>query len=392
MDSPKAGLMPVGERIQEALVAETHPEEQLRVVRARLIEHVTDARYGARRGTGRGLRYAALAAAAVLAIAVVVAQSWSQPISFVTDTGERDAGDVLAAGEQKPLRVAFSEGSRVLLHQRSSARVLETRAAGARVLLENGVADVSIVHRPGQFTRWRFEAGPFQILVKGTRFQVSWQPATQSLSLTMQSGSVELSGSCLPAPRLVERGASLRLSCTEPAPPAREPPRSAAHTPSPSTEPANSSTEPASRAAQPAAAERKTAPRSFEASCETADKSELVAWANRERLAGRVARARTALLALRKRFAHSVEAGTAAFTLGRMAFDQRADYADAARWFAIYLAEQPNGALMGDAAGRLLEAHERRGDRAAAREAAQAYLQRFPDGPYASRAKRIRDQ
>jgi transmembrane sensor len=392
VDSPKAELMAAGERIQEALVTETTPEQQLRLVRARLIEHVTDTRYGARRGTERRLRVAGIAAAAVLVIAVVVARSWSSPISFVADTGESDVGDVLSAGEHQSVRVQFSEGSRMLLHRRASARVLETRAAGARVLLESGVADVSIVHDRGQITRWRFEAGPFQILVKGTRFQVSWQPATQSLSLTMQAGSVELSGSCLPAPRLVERGASLHLSCAKPALAGRELPPAIADAGDPRTEPASPRAEPNRRVAGPAAYARKTAPASFEASCETADKAELVAWANRERLAGRVARARAALLALRARFPRSTEAGTAAFALGRMAFDQSADYPDAARWFATYLAEQPHGALMGDAAGRLLEAHERRGDRAAARDAAQAYLQRFPDGPYASRARRVRDQ
>ena len=94
------------------------------------------------------------------------------------------------------------------------------------------------------------------------------------------------------------------------------------------------------------------------------------------------------MLALRKRFAGSSEAQTAAFTLGRMTFEQ-ADYAAAARWFSSYLDEQPNGPLMGDAAGRLIEAYELQGNRSAARRAAQAYLSRFPDGPYASKATRI---
>lgn len=368
MDSPEAGLMPLGERVQEALEIETQPAEQLRVVRVRLLEHVTTAGRDARRSAARGLRFAALAAVAALALAFVVVQTWPRPISFVTASGERSTDDVLEAGDQQPLRVEFSEGSLMLLHEGSSARVLETRETGARVLLEHGVADVSIVPRRSRSARWRFEAGPFQVLVKGTQFELGWQPAAQALSLTMKTGSVELSGSCLPAPRLVERGASVRVSCAKAAPPA----------PAPS-----------SPSAEPPAPEQITAPPSFEASCESANKAELVAWANRERLAGRVARAHTALLALRRRFAGSNEAATAAFTLGRMAFDQRAHYAEAARWFSAYLAEQPRGPLMGDAAGRLLEAHERAGNRAAARDAAKAYLRRFPDGPYAGQARRI---
>jgi TolA-binding protein len=382
--------MSLGERIQEALELETQPAQQLRVARIRLLEHVTDARRGARRSTAWQLRYAGLAAIALLAMAALVMQTWPRPISFVTDAGESDPGDVLLAGEHEPLRVEFSEGSRMLLHEGASARVLETRAAGARVLLESGVADVSVVHRQGRATGWRFEAGPYRVLVKGTQFELSWQPAAQALSLTMKAGSVELSGPCLPAPRIVERGASLRLSCPKtPAkaelagttPPMPEAPAARAPTPDAMPSPKGTPNTPG--------LERKAPASSFEASCETAGRAELVAWANRERLAGSVARAHTALLALRRRFPGSSEAGTAAFTLGRMAFDQRADYAEAARWFAAYLKEQPNGPLMGDAAGRLLEAHQLQGKRAAARRDAKAYLRRFPDGPYASRAKRI---
>jgi TolA-binding protein len=403
MDSPKAGLRAFGERVQEALVAETRPAEQLRSARVRLIEQVTDGRHSARPGLfalrfvwlarasarfDQPLHYAALAALAGLAIALVVLlqEPSPRPISFVAGKGGRGIGDLLEAGERERLGVEFSEGSLMLLHEGARARVLETEVTGARVLLEGGAADVSIVHGKGRATRWRFEVGPFQVLVKGTRFELSWQPLTQALTLTMQEGSVELSGPCLSAPRLVERGASLRLSCAKPAPAEPTPTAGAAVAATPP--PDSVLPEPAS--ARVAAPEpRKPAPRSFAGSCETADKTELVALANRERLAGSVARARTALLALRRRFPGSSESGTAAFMLGRMAFDQQANYPEAARWFASYLSEQPNGPLMGDAAGRLLEAHEREGNRTAARRAAEAYLGRFPDGPYARRAKRI---
>jgi transmembrane sensor len=210
------------------------------------------------------------------------------------------------------------------------------------------------------------------------------------LLLKMKTGSVELSGACLAAPRLVERGATLRLSCAKTAP-SREPSATTAAASASATAPAALPPSPEVPSALPQHVARQSdaAPRSFETNCETASKTDLVAWANRERLAGSLVRARTALVVLRRRFAGSSEAATAAFTLGRMAFDQRADYREAARWFETYLAEQPNGPLMGDAAGRLLEAHERHGDRTKARRDAEAYLRRFPDGPYASQARRI---
>jgi TolA-binding protein len=127
----------------------------------------------------------------------------------------------------------------------------------------------------------------------------------------------------------------------------------------------------------------------FEGSCERATGAELLALADAARLSGSTARATTALLSLRRRFPRSEEAATAAFALGRIAFDQRADYADAARWFQAYLEQLPNGPLMGDAAGRSMQARFRSGDRDAARAEAQRYLSRFPAGPYASQARRI---
>ena len=63
--------------------------------------------------------------------------------------------------------------------------------------------------------------------------------------------------------------------------------------------------------------------------------------------------------AMRRRFPSSTAAGTAAFTLGRIVFEKQQDYYRAASWFETYLREQPNGPLMGDAFGRLMEARLR---------------------------------
>lgn len=390
MDSPQAGLKALGERVQAALEAETRPAEQLQLARAGLLARVTARapQHGPRARTARRWAIGLTATAAIgLAVAVATLRSAQAPLSFETSLGERAVGDELESSASAPVRVTFSEGTHLLLRRGARARVLDTEPRGARVLLEGGALDVAVVHR--EKTRWLFEAGPFHVLVTGTAFELGWEPAQQQLSLLMKSGTVELSGACLPAPRRVERGASLRLSCAQPTPP-----RAASAESSPSAENAALGATPAAApsatgtAIRPARAASAAAP-SFEASCETASKVELVSWANRERLAGRIASARSALLALRKRFAGSSEAATAAFTLGRMAFEQQADYGQAASWFASYLAEQPNGPLMGDAAGRLIEAHERRGDKLAAGHAAEAYLRRFPDGPYASKARRI---
>ena len=127
----------------------------------------------------------------------------------------------------------------------------------------------------------------------------------------------------------------------------------------------------------------------FDRVCHGASERELLALADAARLSQRTAHAIAALGALRQRFPRSPDAATAAFALGRIAFEKRGAYPEAERWFATYLDEQPDGPLMGDAAGRVMEAAERAGNRAQARAHAERYLRRFPEGPYAAKAKAL---
>ena len=91
----------------------------------------------------------------------------------------------------------------------------------------------------------------------------------------------------------------------------------------------------------------------------------------------------------RRRFPGNERAAVAAFALGRIAFDQRGNYSDAARWFRSYLTEQPSGRLARDALGRLMEAFHRAGDKASARGEAAHYLELYPTGPHAEFARRV---
>jgi TolA-binding protein len=104
---------------------------------------------------------------------------------------------------------------------------------------------------------------------------------------------------------------------------------------------------------------------------------------------GRIDRAVEAYRAVRRRFSGHERSAVAAFALGRVAFDQRGDYADAARWFRVYLAEQPGGRLQRDALGRLVESLGRGGDSREAAQEARRYLERYPTGPHAEMARRL---
>ena len=110
------------------------------------------------------------------------------------------------------------------------------------------------------------------------------------------------------------------------------------------------------------------------------------------RFAGHADRAKLVLEEVRRRFPGDARASVAAFDLGRIAFDDDAAYADAARWFDTYLGERPTGPLAREAAGRRMEALARSGDLAAAKRAAKRYLEDFPAGPHAEVARSIADR
>ena len=94
----------------------------------------------------------------------------------------------------------------------------------------------------------------------------------------------------------------------------------------------------------------------FDRVCSTASAADLMLLGDTARLARNGARGSQALLALRERFPRDQRAAMAAFVQGKIAFDQKGAYGDAARWFEVYLREQPAGPVAREAAGRLIEA------------------------------------
>lgn len=124
--------------------------------------------------------------------------------------------------------------------------------------------------------------------------------------------------------------------------------------------------------------------RGFDAVVADATSAELYALSDAARYAGRPARARDALIAVRARFG---EQGNTAFLLGRIAADE-GEVGTAIEWFDRYLREQPGGPLAETATGRLIELYRPR-DASRARKLAERYLAAYPDGPYAALARTL---
>jgi transmembrane sensor len=363
------------------------------------------------------LRWVAIAVPAAAALAV----AWhlhSSTLTYTAGTSRSNAsvGSWLAAPADGELALHFSDQSTVTLGQASHGRVVDLRAREVKLLLESGRVSVTVIHN--QNRNWHLRAGPFDVAVTGTRFDVGWSPEREQFFVHTLEGKVEVTGEQFGA-RAVSAGETLRAErldgrwrFTETDVPANQPAalapssRSAAVSAQPAAVESSNTTSPSNvkrtpplpsaqswrelaAAGQYHAALEQAESDGFEGLCQRSNLADLLALSEAARFAGRVDRARLALTSLRERFRGEPAASVATFTLGRMAFDSSRDYLGAAKWFRTYLAEQPGGSLAREAMGRLVESLERGGDHTSAKIAARDYLSRYPDGPQARLAQQV---
>ena len=375
------------------------------------------------------LRLSLAALLVLAAFALKEAVFWKPPLSF-TVGADAESGvlrDWESAPENAVLPIRFSDGTLVELEPNARARVVAVGRAGAEIVIESGRAHVDVV--PVQFrvpgeSPWRVSLGPFSVEVKGTRFDVGWDPRADDFELDLFEGSVTVSGCEAGQSHTLVAGQGVRASCSDrqwtvvsladlaqrgATAPTRsaEPPTGVATGSEPAPDAGAATGEP--RAKAPLRASARRAPSwqrlardghyaeaydaavgaGFERQCDGATANDLVLLGDTARLRGDPARARQAYSAARRRFPGSAAAGNAAFALGRLAGG--GDPLDATRWFELYLREQPAGPLAASADDWLFELAGRARDPDRLRGVAETYLQRHPHGAHALDARRILD-
>jgi ferric-dicitrate binding protein FerR (iron transport regulator) len=96
-----------------------------------------------------------------------------------------------AAGQRATFR--FSDGTSIGLAGGSAGRVTARARDGANFAVERGRVSFDVAHR--HRARWVVSAGPFEILVTGTRFEVDWSAEQgHALEIDLHAGSVTVRG------------------------------------------------------------------------------------------------------------------------------------------------------------------------------------------------------
>ena len=369
----------------------------------------------------------ALAGAAAVVLGIVAyrlpLQRSDSPLHYVVEGATVAAAETITA--TSAARVLFSDESSLGIETSAKLKVLGTDAHGAQVAITDGAIDVMVT--PRSHSTWRFEAGPFSVLVKGTSFRLGFDAAKGRMDLHMKTGVVEVRGPRADRVLTLRAGESLELFANPPRDaPVAAPLRVTQETPRPEIPTALSlapltETPKASRLlakhASPGSpgrlamhdgalpgqslswselivkgdfssivqdAER----RGLDVTLARGSAQDLITLADAARYTKKYETARQSLLALRARFAGSDRAKDAAFFLGRLSEVGPASSDAALTWYDTYLAEAGRGPYASEALGRKLTLLVHR-DRALAQQTARTYLLRFPEGNQAQLARSV---
>jgi hypothetical protein len=368
-------------------------------------------------------RWSLVGATAVIAVLALSASWWRHraptvaplALSYLVEGGRIVEGGYLREAGHAGMILSFNEGSEFSLKPGTRARLRSVDSSGVRIAIESGTATFRVT--PAAQRRWLVDVGPFLVTVKGTVFSVLWDASTERFELSLERGSVAVSGplssgdiTLHAGQRLVADVASAEARIFEDklpgekavAPSEALPSERPAPRPSPAREARLGSEH---RWAEPLAAGRwdqilgEAERAGLKKVLETASSEDVFALADAARYRRRMDLARQALLAERRRFPDSSRALDAAFLLGRVEeskaekdaqeSDEPARAKSALRWYDDYLSRAPSGAYAAEALGRKMILTKKFEGTAQAEPIAAEYLRRFPAGSYAGAARAL---
>jgi FecR protein len=323
-----------------------------------------------------------------------------------------------------PGELTFSDGTRIGVGTTSKIALDALTVDGANVRLVRGAIDVHV--RPRSNAHWVFNAGPFRVNVKGTAFNLEWQPKEERLSLKMWTGVVVVQGRNGRDSMTVRAGESVVLAGSDDlariskttsfgaeSPPAVEVTAdSGAHAGDVETRPSSaassssssssfsrkhlgarhedqrdqgSSRDPWSTLLERGAfteiveqAQR----RGIDSVLKRGPVVDLTSLADAARYTQQNQLAHKALLALRVRFPETDRAKNSAFFLGRLGESANASTEKVLAWYERYLHESPHGPYEEGALTREMVLLRAQKSWPRARGVAERYMREYPTGTY----------
>ena len=332
-------------------------------------------------------------------------------------------GGYLRETGHEGMNVTFNEGSKFMLTPGTRGRIREVGRDGARVAIEHGTASFQVT--PGTGRRWLVDVGPFLVTVKGTVFTVHWEPLSEKFELSLRHGRVVVSGpvsageiTLRAGQRLVVNLVRAETVITEEdleqtnglgvdvfAPQPASPPEPVGSVVGNEPSRPDATSEPAPSSVAKIGLERRWRDDlahgqwdriledvrrvGIEATLSGASSEDLLAVADAARYRRQPDLARSALLAVRRRFPGSTRALDAIFLLGRLEESRVGGAPQAIARYDEYLARAANGPFVGEALGRKMTLTDTLEGSSHSRPIAEEYLRRFPNGTYAGSARAL---
>ncbi len=341
--------------------------------------------------------------AAALTLAVT---SWLTPGPLAFEVEGAVNQDGLVQTGSKPAVLTFSDESRIVAKPNTALNMSLVGEHGALARVREGELSVKVEH--ADTTDWRFLAGPFEVRVVGTQFELEWEPERSELSVVMREGRVRVIGpqksetimSAGESRTFKEAPPKAALAPVAGALPAREVAR-AEDAPAEEDTPAapHLAAKAAARAKAPSWARlvgkgrfgdvvEQAESMGIASALSSRSSQDLEALAQAAQYTGRMALALKTWSAVRQRFGSQTSGRQAAFFMGRI-YDQQGKGQSALSWLDTYLMEAGSGVYASEALGRKLTLVQRLQGEAEARKVAREYLRRFPKGAYATTASAL---
>lgn len=371
-------------------------------------------------GSSKQRRAVWMAPVALAAAALLAYVAWpTSELDYQVSGAVSEHGYIQTAPSESA-RIEFSDKTLLTAHPKTRLRIVETQEHGARISLEQGTLNVAVIHE--KQTEWKFVAGPFQVHVTGTRFDLDWDAEHERLSVLLHEGSINVEGYA--GSGLVEVNAGQRFlgdarsrtmqvhdvevqNVESPGDSRAARTTSPDHVSLPSVPNAPPSTlngdaVPRKPSSTPAESESWSslisrgdfkrvvadAHRRGVAQCiSNCSAKDLNALADASRYIGETALAERALLALRSRFASS-DGNRAAFLLGRL-YEGQGKTSKALEFYDTALKQSPGGPFAPESLAGKMRAVSAVQGKAAAAPIAREYLRRYPSGVHAGVARQL---